>query len=356
MRDNPNTVTIGAFIIGAVLIAISTFIFINSSGWGSHGNKVVMAFEESVKGLSVGAPIALRGVQIGQVTDIRLIFDTDTIEVITIVEADIDKNTYETKGNLSNDISHQLVDKGLRAQLGSQSLLTGLLYIQLDFHPNSGINLVKIDSPYAQIPTIPTDLQRITQELQSMNFGAIAKDIESIASGIEHFINIESVKNLPDDLHNTLISLTAMARQFETTVERFVGAEAFQKLPDDLHSALNSITKMTHRLTVQIDSSGPKLDKVLVDASKSMDTFNTEIPKISSAAITTLTTLQPAIVAFEQTMSEINALVSDDSATIYRLRQALREVALAGRELQLLAKTLEEHPEALIRGLSKDKE
>jgi paraquat-inducible protein B len=356
MRDKPNTVTIGAFIVGAVLISISTLIFINSSGWGSDDSKIVMAFEESVKGLSIGAPVALRGVQIGQVTDIRLIFDTKTIEVITIVEADIDKTSYETKGKFNNAISHQLVDSGLRAQLGSQSLLTGLLYIQLDFHPDSEAKLAEIDSPYSQIPTLPTDLQRITQELQSMDFGAIAKDIESIASGIEHFINIESVQNLPNDLHNTLISLTAMAKQFGVTVDQFVGKDTFQQLPDDLHTTLNSITKMAERLTVQIDSSGPKLDKVLVDASQSMDTLNTEIPKISSAVITTLTTLQPAIVAFEQAMSEINDLVSDDSATIYRLRQALREVALAGRELQLLAKTLEEHPEALIRGLSKDKE
>jgi paraquat-inducible protein B len=355
MRDNPNTVTIGAFILGAVLIAISTLIFINSSGWGHDTNRVVMVFDGSVKGLSIGAPIALRGVQIGQITDIHLVFDADTIEVIALVEADINRDSYETKGGVSDDISHQLVDKGLRAQLGSQSLLTGLLYIQLDFHPNSEIKLVEIDSPYTQIPTIPTDLQRITQELQSMDFGAIAKDIESIAKGIEHFISAESFQNLPDDLHNTLSSLTEVTKQLGNTVDQFAGTATFQKLPDDLHATLSSITKMTERLTVQIDSSGPKLDKVLVDASQSMDTLNTEIPKISSAAITTLTTLQPAIVAFEQAMSEINNLVSDDSATLYRLRQALREVALAGRELQLLAKTLEEHPEALIRGLSKDK-
>jgi len=356
MRDNPNTVTIGAFIIGAALIAISTLIFINSSGWGSDGDRVVMVFDGSVKGLSMGAPIALRGVQIGQVTNIRLIFDTNTIEITTIVEADINKNSYETKGESNNNISKQLVDKGLRAQLGSQSLLTGLLYIQLDFHPNTQANLVEVDSPYAQIPTIPTDLQRITQEFQSMDFGAIAKDIESIAKSMEHFVSTESFQNLPNDLHNALSSLTAMAKQFDTTIQNFAGTETFQKLSDDVHTTLSSITEMTKRITVQIDSSGPKLDKVLVDASQSMDTLNTEIPKISSAAITTLTTLQPAIVAFEQAMSEINDLVSDDSATVYRLRQALREVALAGRELQLLAKTLEEHPEALIRGLSKDKE
>jgi len=315
-----------------------------------------MVFDGSVKGLSIGAPVALRGVQIGQVTDIRLVFDSNTIKVITIVEANINNNSYETTGSRDDKVVQQLIEKGLRAQLGSQSLLTGLLYIQLDFHPNSEIKLVELDSPYAQIPTVPTELQRITQELQSMDFGAIAKDIESIATDIKSFISTEYFQNLPSDLHNTLSSLTAMAKQFEMTVEQFAGTETFQKLPDDLHTTLNSITKVAEQLTVQIDRSGLKLDKALDDASLSMQTLNTEIPKISSAAVTTLATLDPAIVAFEQAMSEINNLVADDSATIYRLRQALREVALAGRELQSLAKTLEEHPEALIRGLSKDKE
>ena len=70
MSEKPHTVAIGAFIVGALLIAISGLIFIGGSGFGSDRNKVFMVFDGSVKGLSVGAPVALRGVQIGQVTDI----------------------------------------------------------------------------------------------------------------------------------------------------------------------------------------------------------------------------------------------------------------------------------------------
>ena len=64
MSEKPHTVAIGAFVMGALLIAVTTVIFVLGSGLGADRSKVVMVFEGSVKGLSVGAPVALRGVQI----------------------------------------------------------------------------------------------------------------------------------------------------------------------------------------------------------------------------------------------------------------------------------------------------
>ena len=322
MTDKPHTVAIGAFIVGAVLIAISAIIFINGSGWGGNKSKIAMVFEGSVKGLTVGAPVALRGVQIGQVTDIRLTFNTDSIDVVTTVEAEIDGNSFETQGEAQGYLGDEMIAQGLRAQLNSQSILTGLLYIQLDFHPNSPANIVDIDSPYSQIPTIPTDLQRITRQLDSMDFAAIAQDVETIADSLATFVSAKEFQQLPMNLHNTLDSITALSKQLET----------------------------------QLASSGPKLDSLLDETAEAVQTLNSEIPEISAAAIRTLAVLNPAMAAFEETMKEIDSLVSDDSATTYALNKALRQISLAARELQLLAKALEEHPEALIRGRSEESE
>jgi len=320
MTDKPNTVAIGAFIVGAALIAISAIVFIGGSGWGGDKSKVVMVFDGSVKGLTVGAPVALRGVQIGQVTDIHLIFDSDSIDITMTVEAEIDGRSFERRGDAEGYLGDEMIARGLRAQLNSQSILTGLLYIQLDFHPNSPVNLVDIDSPYSQIPTIPTDLQRITRELESIDFARLAVDIETIADSLGTFVSTES----------------------------------FQGLPADLHEALASIEELGDQLKSQLASSGPKLDKLLDDTEQTMESLSSEIPEISAAAVNTMKLLDTAIAAFEDAMKEIDDLVSDDSATTYALNKALREIALAGRELQLLAKTLEEHPEALIRGRSEE--
>ena len=155
-----------------------------------------------------------------------------------------------------------------------------------------------------------------------MDFGAIAQDVETIADSLA----------------------------------LFVGTKEFQQLPVDLHTTLNSITALSKQLEAQLASSGPKLDSLLDETAEAVQTLNSEIPEISAAAIHTLAILNPAMAAFEQTMTEIDSLVSDDSATSYALNKALREISLAARELQLLAKALEEHPEALIRGRSEESE
>ena len=322
MSNKPNTVAIGAFIVGAALIAISALIFIGGSDWGGDKTKFVMVFNGSVKGLPVGAPLALRGVQIGQVTDIDLILDTDTIDLTMMVEAEIDEKNFETHGRNEGHLIDEMIARGLRAQLNSQSLLTGLLYIQLDFYPDSALNLADIDSDYVQIPTMRTDLERITRELESLDFADIGKSVESIARNLNSFVSTSEFQQLPADLHNTLVSFDSLSKQLNATLQ----------------------------------VSGPKLETLLDESSITMSTLDSELPKISAAAIRTLNVLNTAMVAFEQTMVEIDGLVSEDSATTFALNKALREIHLAARELQLLAKTLEEHPEALLRGKSGDSE
>lgn len=323
MSEKPHTVAIGAFIVGALLIAISGLIFIGGSGFGSDRNKVFMVFDGSVKGLSVGAPVALRGVQIGQVTDIQLIFDTDTVDVIMIVEAELSNQNIRRKGSATaDDFTEELIARGMRAQLNSQSLLTGLLYIQLDFFPDTAINLADIESKYIQLPTVPTELERLTRELESVNWAQLANDMKDIAAGINQFISNEDFQNLPAELRSTLASYEALS----TNVQQL------------------------------LSTSGPKLDRVLDSTGDTLEAFNAEIPKLSGLAQENLNLLDDALLAFQETMMEIEALVSAESATTYELNKALRELAQAGRALQLLAKTLEEQPEALIRGKSEEKQ
>lgn len=320
MSEKPQSAMIGAFIVGALLISISALIFLNSTGFGSSRSKVVMVFSGSVKGLTLGAPVALRGVQIGQVTDIELILNTDSIDLTMLVEAELNSDNIRRVGSTTRNLTEDLIASGLRAQLNSQSILTGLLYIQLDFHPDSDLRLVDIDSDYTQIPTIRTELERFTQEFQKVDFTQLAADITNITASIESFVSDETLRQLPQDLRNSLASLDAMTAQ---------------------------ITTMT-------EASGPKLNQLLETSTRTMEEVNTEIPQLANSAKETLQELNTAAAAFEQAMQGISEVVSDDSTTRYQLDLALQEMARAGRALQLLAKTLEEQPDALIRGRKED--
>jgi paraquat-inducible protein B len=318
MSEKPHTVAIGAFVVGALLIALTTIIFVLGSGIGSERARVVMVFDGSIKGLTVGAPVALRGVQVGQVTDIELILDTDNVELIMLVEAELRNDNIRRRGESEVDLTEELISRGMRAQLNSQSLLTGLLYIQLDFHPDTPVNLADIESPYLQIPTIPTGLERLQREVEAIDIAKIASDLEATVAGINAFVT----------------------------------NEGFQAIPGEMRESLASITALSEELQTQLRDAGPKLNRVLEGTDRTLASVDAELSHISALVKANLEVLEGAINAFQEAMSEIDGFVSADSATTHELNRALREISSAGRALQDLARTLEAQPEALIRGKS----
>lgn len=321
MSNTSNSVSIGAFVIGALVIAIAGILFVTGSGIGQDRTTVVMVFDGSVKGLSVGAPVALRGVEIGQISNIDLIFDADTIDIIMFVEAEIREKNIKRRGDSKGDFIEEMIARGLRAQLNTQSILTGLLYVQLDFHPGSELVLAPTESPYTQIPTIPTDLQRLSREFESIDFAQLADNLASLSQGLK----------------------------------KFVLNKDFQKMPGDISRTLAAVETMSTHLNERLKTSGPKFGELMEKASVTLDAAKVEIPKLSSSAQETLVNLNTALESFNSAAGEIDQLVGDDSSTRYELNNALHELALAGRAMRLLAKTLEEQPEALLRGKREEK-
>jgi paraquat-inducible protein B len=316
MSEKPHTVAIGAFVIGALLIAITIVIFALGSGFGQEREKAVMVFDGSVKGLVIGAPVTLRGVQIGQVTNLELMLDSDTIELIMVVEAEISGKNIRRLGSNPEDITDELITRGLRAQLKTQSLLTGLLYIQLDFHPDKPPVFVDLKTDHLQIPTIPTELEMLTQKLDELDLAKLAENVEGTINGLNSFMSNKD----------------------------------FQALPANLQSTLAAVTQLTEELRTQVATAGPKLDTVLDDVAETVAGANKELPKFSALAQKNLQVLDKAIKGFEQTMSNINSMVEPGSATTYQLNKALKDLGMAAEAVKQLATTINEQPESLLRG------
>ncbi|GAB3289369.1 MlaD family protein [Parahaliea aestuarii] len=320
MSENSHSVAIGAFILGALLIAVTTIIFIVGSGIGSGHERVVMVFDGSVKGLSVGAPVALRGVQIGQVTHINLILDSDNDELIMLVEADLDADNVQKRGSNPQELTEMLIERGMRAQLNTQSLLTGLLYVQLDFHPDTVIELPEIDSPYLQIPTIPTNLEKLSRQIDEIDFAQVASDLSDIATGLKSVITDEKFQTLPGEVNATFHSITALSEDIRSTLGRLE----------------------------------PGVNQLLANANNTLGTVDDNLPRLVTLVEEKLAVVESTLQNFDQTLKGVDNLIAEDSPTTYELNRALTELAEAGRALQLLAKTLEEQPEALLRGKNED--
>jgi paraquat-inducible protein B len=135
--------------------------------------KWVMYFNGSVRGLTEGAPVQLRGIPIGKVRQIKLELDEKTTEIRIPVTVELEPERIEAINKLPNlshkDVIKQLIDKGLRAQLQTGSLLTGQLLIDLDFHPKDKITLTENNSSiYPEFPTIPSSLDQFTHSAQTI--------------------------------------------------------------------------------------------------------------------------------------------------------------------------------------------
>lgn len=318
MGERKHSVLIGSFVVGSLLIVLAGAVVIGSTGFGGQRERVVMVFEGSVKGLTVGAPVALRGVEIGQVTDIQLLLSTDKADIIMQVEAELSERNVLLvgEGMDASSLIPYLIDNGLRAQLNMQSVLTGLLYVQMDFHPDTVVSLPDVTSPHTQVPTIPTELELLRRTLQSIDYARIAQDIGDIAG--------------------SLSTLTA--------------TEEFQTLPGDLQQTLASLAQAGDGLTDAMAALRPEMTTVLAEARGVLQQVNADLPGLASSAGSGLKRLDSALLATEQAMLSIGDQVDPGSPTLYQLNATLKELADASRALQSLARMLEEHPEALLRG------
>jgi paraquat-inducible protein B len=165
--NKANPAVIGGFVIGAIALIVLGLLAFGGSNWFAQRNKYVAYFPGSVKGLQVGAPVDFRGVTMGRVTDIKVRFDPQDVSAQIPVIMEFDPTRIQVVGGEPIDRggagAQRLIDAGFRAQLQSQSLLTGLLFVNLDFKKNTPVRLVGNGEPSPEIPTIPSEFEQLQQ-------------------------------------------------------------------------------------------------------------------------------------------------------------------------------------------------
>jgi len=239
--------SIGLFVLISIALVVLAIVMLGSSSFFSQKRTFVMYFTDSVNGLNVGAPVKFRGVEIGKVTQVALEVDMkkQTIHLPILIEIDTSHFiiTNKTLTGQQHFMSY-LIDKGLRARLKSESLITGLLYIELDFHPDTpqvyNENLTK----YLQIPSIPSTSEAMTNAFESAK-GALKAVTELIES---------------KELKNALVS-------FNTTMNALTNRVDSKDLTQLIVSATGAFNKADTTFT-QVNM---KVDPVMVDAQDVLD-------------------------------------------------------------------------------------
>ncbi len=318
MKEKLNKTLIGAFVIGAIILAVAGIILLGSGELFSQRPRYVMYFEGSVKGLYEGAPVVFRGVRIGSVKNISLHFDPDAASVRIPVLAELDPQTITGAQSRSAQQRYfrQLIDKGLKAQLQMQNVLTGQLVIALDFYPDKPVRLVDTESRYPEIPTIPSSLEQLTRAIENLPLNELATKLISAVEGIEEAATSPELKETVSSLNLTLADMRSLIRDVDSQVEPLSG---------DLKAALAD----TRQLVKSID--------------ERMTAMQAEIERTARAT-------ESAMSQAEQTFGTIGDVTGGDSSVVYQLSETLREISAAAESVRNLADYLERHPEAIVHG------
>ena len=314
MAKQANRMMIGGFVVLAVLIMAASLVVFGSGKFFQKTMQFVLFFDGSIKGLSVGAPVQFKGVQIGSVTSITMQIDLAKMQAQIPVLIELEPDRWKVVGGERGVRKNleKLIEKGLRAQLGMQSFITGQLMIELDFYPGSPLVLKNIDERYVEIPTIPSTTEKLADALSKLDLAALEKHLESALDGIAKLANDPN--------------LTASIRALKDTLQ---GADA----------TLKDARKLVTKVDVQVDPLSKNLNKTLTDYGKLAVNVDSRVGGVA--------------IGFDKTMGAARGFISDNSPLMVELQNTLQEISAMSRSIRQLTNYLDQHPEALIRGKGK---
>lgn len=247
MVKQPNMKLIGLFICCSIVVIFLMFGYFIKSKFDDDEALVVMYFDESVKGLDVGAPVLFKGVKIGEVSEVKLLANLQTMKFLITVYAKI----YHGKSLVINrkdkeEEWERFIKEGLRARLAINSVITGQLLIELDMLPNTKVVLRKThhDSDIFEIPTLGSPFAEISKSLQIMPINRIMQNINTLAESLSNDLPPLVIK-----MNSTLDTVNAILNENKNNTARMV--EEFGTVAQSVD---NMLTENSANISATINS------------------------------------------------------------------------------------------------------
>ncbi len=229
---------------------------------------LLLYFNQSLRGLSLGAAVDFRGVVIGEVKAIGAEFDRSQREfrmpvLVRIYPGRLRPDMAEPghgPAREQEDVKRVLVSKGLRAQLRSANLLTGQLYVALDFFPKAPAVKVDVAKEPLELPTIPNGLdtlqsqvEEIVSKVNKVPFAQIGNDLRTTLASLDKTLTgaEQLTKTLNDDVSPEVIAAMKDARKTMNEVERTLAQDS--PLQQDARQTLQELTRTAASVRVLTD-------------------------------------------------------------------------------------------------------
>lgn len=220
----------------------------------------------------------------------------------------------------------QLVERGLRARLRMQSLLTGQLYVDLDFHPDKPAIFAALDPEQSEIPTIRTAVQELATRLEGFPMDKFLADVAAISDAVNQLMSAKATQQLPQRLDATLRHLESLAARFDAQSSPILR---------DVRGNLAEMQKALLAAQAALTKLDTAADRVA------------ELAKADSRMVAGMTQAGEELA---KAAGAVRRLTEQESPTVDNLNATLNEIARAADALRQLAETLEQQPDAIWRG------
>lgn len=218
MGKKANPAIIGGFVVAAIALVVAGVLVFGRGEFLKEKLSWVSYFPGAVDGLQVGAPVVFKGVKVGQVTDVKVTLDARDAAVRIPVYWDLEPDRIAFMGMSEAEMAEMvagrakkerpfarlLIKRGLRAQLQSQSFVTGQKMIALDFFPDTPIDLVgDREEKVPEFPTTPSSTEKLTKAIENLPIDELFTDARNALQGIDRLVRSIDSQVLPPT-HATL--------------------------------------------------------------------------------------------------------------------------------------------------------
>jgi len=316
---------VGAFVLLALVLVVAGVLTLNKSGWFHTRHQAVVYFDDSVKGLYIGAPVTFRGVKMGEVTRIGVEVNQQTLVARIPVTLTLGTESLQMdsgSGQTQELDLAELVKRGLRARLILQSVVTGQTAIELDFRPDlPGHLLAGGKGAIPEIPTMQDKLDALITQVQELPLGEMVTELR------------QTMRTLNDTLKTSQTAIEKTSHQLNAT-----GVQARQTLAT-ADAALKNVEAQT-TLTLQ-------------SLQQLSDTTRGTVTQMQPALQQTLQETRLAAEGARRAMQDLAAVAAPGSPLRTDVNAAVSDLSQAARSLRSFADQVEREPNSLIFGGSK---
>jgi paraquat-inducible protein B len=320
MSTKTNPKTLGLFIVAGIALCVAGLLVFSSSRLFTSTQQCILYFDSSLNGLNEGAPVKYRGVTIGFVKRVMIHFNQATNDFSMPVIIEIQDNLLRAR--LGKDVPLKDitdvttgVHRGLRGTLEAESLLTGVLYIDLDtVLDGPPVRYHELQPTYTEIPTQPQQIQELMKNIARLDIQGLEEKISVLMTNLSVTLENLNTRVLSQRAATLLDSLNHLATSPDLS-------NTIAALPD---------TVAQYRLLAQ--------------------KLNSRVDPVADNLTNTLSQVVQTLAQLRGGVENLRAMLSPDSPLRNDLGLSLEQVATAAQSISALADFLHAHPNALLTG------